>query len=274
MSGIEVLGLQLELAPVLVVLGLGAVHGVNPAMGWLFAVGLGLQDKKGRAVWRALPPLALGHALSVAVVVGVAALIGQVVPINVLRWSVAALLFGFGAHRLLRGHRHPRYGGMRMKAHEMVVWSFLMASAHGAGLMVLPFVVGSDAAAHATADATAPQATHMAHEAATAHEATTSHAGHTAGEELTPRVTPAPGDAAKSRGSATSHAQHAGLVEGQLAGLLAALLHTASYLLVMGVIALVVYHWFGLRMLRTAWINLDVIWATALIATAFGTLLW
>jgi hypothetical protein len=228
----------LELAPLLAVVLLGAVHGVNPAMGWLFAVGLGLQEKEGRAVWRALPPLAIGHALSVAVVVAVGALAGLVVPLGWLRWAVAAVLFTFGVHRLVRGHRHPRYGGMRMTRRELVIWSFLMASAHGAGLMVLPFVLGDVGAAAHTA--------HAAHPASAA--------------SLTGDV-----------GLGGTHAAHAGLLAGQAAGLIAAFIHAASYLLVTTLIAVVVYHRVGLKMLRTAWINLDVIWAGALIATAILT---
>ena len=129
---------------VLALLGLGALHGINPAMGWLFAVALGLQEKRARAVWRALPPLALGHALAIAVVVAVFTTIGVLVPMRVLRWGVALLLAGFGVYRLFR-HAHFRYGGMRVGARELTIWSFLMATAHGAGLMVLPFVLEDEA---------------------------------------------------------------------------------------------------------------------------------
>ena len=51
---------------------LGAYHGINPGMGWLFAVALGMQQRSARGVWRALPPIALGHALAVGAVVLVA----------------------------------------------------------------------------------------------------------------------------------------------------------------------------------------------------------
>ena len=59
-----------ELWPWLALLGLGAYHGINPGMGWLFAVALGMQEKHRRAVLAAIPPIALGHALSIGVVVG------------------------------------------------------------------------------------------------------------------------------------------------------------------------------------------------------------
>lgn len=131
-------------------LGLGAAHGLNPAMGWLFAVGIGLQEGSAGAVWRSLAPLAAGHLLAIALVVICAALMGVVLPAQWLKWIVALTLIGCGLFHLRR-HRHPRFGGMRMSARDLVVWSFLMASAHGAGLMALPLVLnaGQHSAAHA-----------------------------------------------------------------------------------------------------------------------------
>jgi len=127
---------------------LGAWHGINPGMGWLFAVALGLQERKGTAVWRALPPLALGHGLAIAAVLLLAALVGLVVPPQYLKWLVVVVLLGFGTYRLVC-HRHPRFGGMRVGARDLTIWSFLMASAHGAGLMVLPFVLALGSSTHA-----------------------------------------------------------------------------------------------------------------------------
>jgi hypothetical protein len=124
---------------------LGAAHGLNPAMGWLFAVGRGLLDRDRRALWGALGPLALGHALAVAAAVALAATLGQVLPLAWLRWVIAAALVAVGVDGLVR-HRHVRLAGMRASARELATWSFLMASAHGAGLMVLPFVLGADVA--------------------------------------------------------------------------------------------------------------------------------
>ena len=131
---------------------LGAYHGINPGMGWLFAVALGMQQGSARGVWRALPPIALGHAVAVAVVVAIAALARLVVPLAALNILVAAVLMSIGVYRLWR-HRHPRVGGMQVGFRDLTVWSFLMASAHGAGLMVLPFVVPT-AATLAAADHT------------------------------------------------------------------------------------------------------------------------
>ena len=90
---------------------LGAYHGINPGMGWLFAVALGMQRRSERGVWGALPPIALGHAAAVGAVVAAAAIAGVVVPMFVLRAVIAALLITLGSYRLWR-HRHPRFGGM------------------------------------------------------------------------------------------------------------------------------------------------------------------
>jgi len=152
---------------------LGAYHGINPGMGWLFAVALGLQHGSARSVWRALPPIALGHAVSVGVVVLIAAVAGLVVPIDVLRIVVAMALMTLGGYRLWR-HRHPRYGGMQVGFRDLTVWSLLMASGHGAGFMLLPFVMpGSGVLSAAGHD----HASHMA--AAGAHIAAMSVAVHT-----------------------------------------------------------------------------------------------
>jgi hypothetical protein len=144
-------------APVLLLLG--AWHGVNPAMGWLFAVALGLQERRRRAMWRALPAFAAGHVVAVAAALLVAAFAGVLLPLDLLRWTVALLLAGVGLHRLVRP-RHPRFGGMRMGAGGFVAWSALVASAHGAGLMVVPFLLGTGgtpaSGAHAMHAALAP----------------------------------------------------------------------------------------------------------------------
>jgi len=122
-------------------IALGAFHGINPGMGWLFAVALGMQEGRRGAVLRALLPLGAGHALAVAGAVGVVLAIGFVIPIGWLRWPIAAVLVSFGVLRFFR-HRHPRWGGMRMSMAGLTVWSFLMATAHGAGLMVVPVFMG------------------------------------------------------------------------------------------------------------------------------------
>jgi hypothetical protein len=128
------------LAPWLVLFGLGAYHGVNPGMGWLFAVALGLQERKRGALLRALPPIAIGHALSIGVVVGAVLLLNAAFPYLYAKIAAAALLIGFAIYRLFR-RCHPGWVGMRVGFRDLVMWSFLMASAHGAGLMLLPILV-------------------------------------------------------------------------------------------------------------------------------------
>ena len=197
-------------------LGLGALHGVNPAMGWLFAVGIGLQERDQRAVLRALGPLALGHALAIGVVVLLAAVAGLVLPLQEMKWLVAAALIGCGLFQLKR-HRHPRFGGMRMSGRDLTIWSFLMASAHGAGLMALPLVLKVD--------------THA------------------------------------------NHALTAGMNHAQASGLGATLIHTVGYLVITALVAVIVYEKLGLRILRRAWINLNLIWVIALVVAGVLTAL-
>ncbi len=121
---------------------LGAYHGINPGMGWLFAVALGMQERKGSAVGKALVPIALGHALSIGCMVLAAAFLGMALPQEAIRYLVAALLFGLGIFSLAR-HYHPRWVRMQVGFRDLTLWSFLMASAHGAGLMLLPVLLGS-----------------------------------------------------------------------------------------------------------------------------------
>jgi hypothetical protein len=230
-----------SMGPWVALLVLGAVHGVNPGMGWLFAVALGLQEGSGRAVWRALPPLMLGHALAVAIAVALGVALGLVLAPATLRWIVAGCLLATGLFHLIR-HRHPRFGGMRVGAKDLVIWSCLMASAHGAGLMALPFVAAMPAAEATMTEAAdredpAPQAAHH-------------HGGH---------------------GAHGGHVAMAGVAGAGGAGwlaVLATLVHAAGYLLVTGAIAAIVYYRLGLGLLRRAWINMDRLWAGALIATA------
>jgi len=134
----------LTLSALWLMLLLGAYHGINPGMGWLFAVALGMQEGKGSAVAKALVPLALGHALAIGIVVLATVLLGMALPLAAIRYSVAALLFGIGVYSLVR-HHHPRWVRMQVGFWDLTFWSFLIASAHGAGLMVVPVLLGSSA---------------------------------------------------------------------------------------------------------------------------------
>jgi hypothetical protein len=119
---------------------LGAYHGLNPAMGWLFAVALGLQERRRGAVLQALPPIALGHAIAISLAVLVIGVARIVVPLDVLRYVCAGVLILFGLYKVAR-RRHPRWVGMRVGFRDLTAWSFLMASAHGAGLMLVPVLL-------------------------------------------------------------------------------------------------------------------------------------
>jgi hypothetical protein len=119
---------------------LGAYHGLNPAMGWLFALALGLQEKRRSAVIGALVPIALGHAVAITLAILILRFVQHFLPMNILKWGVASILFALGLYRLFRAS-HPRGAGMRVGGRDLFVWSFLMATAHGAGLMLLPVLM-------------------------------------------------------------------------------------------------------------------------------------
>jgi multisubunit Na+/H+ antiporter MnhC subunit len=200
---------------------LGAYHGLNPGMGWLFAVALGMQEQKGIAVARSLVPIAVGHAVAIGSVALIAAFLGRTLPLVVIRYFVAAVLVGLGIYCLVR-HQHPRWVRMKVGFRDLTVWSFLMASAHGAGLMVVPVLLGSNTVE------------------------------------------------AQSRMTGNSHVSP---TASPLAAMLATGVHTVAYLAVTGLIAWVVYRKLGLALLRKAWLNFDLVWAAALVATGLVTLL-
>jgi hypothetical protein len=126
---------------------LGAYHGFNPAMGWLFAVALGLQEQRRGAVLQALPPIALGHAIAISLAVLVIGLAQIMIPLDVLRYACAGVLILFGLYKLAR-RRHPRWVGMQVGFRDLTAWSFLMASAHGAGLMLIPVLLRLSSTEH------------------------------------------------------------------------------------------------------------------------------
>jgi len=126
---------------------LGAYHGVNPGMGWLFAVARGLQEQRRQAVLSSLLPIAIGHEASIVVVVIAVSLTEQFVPTYLVRLIAALVLVSFGAYKLARPRSHPRGFGMRVGFKGLAAWSFLMSSAHGAGLMLAPILLGLPIAA-------------------------------------------------------------------------------------------------------------------------------
>jgi hypothetical protein len=199
---------------------LGAYHGIDPSMGWLFAVALGLQERRRAKVLLSLIPIAIGHLLSIAAVVTIIGGMRLFFAIEWLRPLGAAALILFGLFRFIWPRAHPRWVAMRVNAAELGLWSFLMASAHGAGLMLFPILIGITPG--------------------------TAHAGH--------------------------HIAGAHMTSSAADAIAVVLIHVSAMTLVMGAIAIVVYDFVGLAILRSAWINLDTIWAGALVAAGLISL--
>ncbi|MBV8524814.1 MAG: hypothetical protein JOY71_22310 [Acetobacteraceae bacterium] len=192
--------------PWLAIVGLGLFHGLNPAMGWLFAVALGLHRQSCRALLLALPPTALGHLLAIWPVAASVLALRVVVAANTLRLAAGGVLAGWALYHWLYGHRRRVRVGMKTGFAGLVLWSFLMANGHGAGLM------------------------------------------------LAPALMPLCGTAMAGRS--------------WLIGLLAIGTHALATLAATGLVALAVYYWVGLGVLRRGWINFDLLWSGALGAVA------
>jgi hypothetical protein len=196
---------------------LGMFHGLNPAMGWLFAVALGLHRHSRRVVLVSLLPIALGHALAVLAVVVAVIAFGAVLDPDLVRRAAGLVLIGWAAWHGVYGHRHRVRFGMQVGLGGLAVWSFLMAMAHGAGLMLIPLL--------GPLGVTVPM--HHAH----------------------------------------------GTVAGPLGQAMAAVVvHSAAMLLTTGAVALLVYGWAGVAVLRRGWINLDLLWIAALAAVGIWLL--
>jgi hypothetical protein len=127
--------------PWLALAGLGAFHGLNPGMGWLFAVALALQRKSRTEIWWSLPPIALGHALSIAIFAAVVLVARAALPETALRLAAGIAIGGFAVFRIWR-RKHLTWVGMQVGFRDLTTWSFLMATAHGAGLMLSPVLLG------------------------------------------------------------------------------------------------------------------------------------
>ncbi len=205
------------LLPWLALAGLGAFHGLNPAMGWLFAVALGLHRRSRASLLLALPPIALGHTVSIVMVAGVFVVAGVIVSQRFVQASAGLLLIGWSVYHQLYGHRHRVRVGLKTGQAGLVLWSFLMATGHGAGLMILPAV--------------SPLC-----------------------------LTSSPAGAIAVSGSATT-------------ALAAITVHMAAMLTVAGAVAIIVHEWVGLSVLRTAWLNPNLVWTGALAGTGSMLLL-
>jgi hypothetical protein len=204
-----------EVWPWLALAGLGAFHGLNPAMGWLFAVALGLHRHNRRMVWLSPLPIALGHALSIALVAGAFLWAGLVIDPRAVRIGAGLFLIGWALYHWRYGHRHRVRVGMQTGLAALAVWSFLMATMHGAGLMLWPV--------------------------------------------LMPLCFPAASEPTS--------------IGPFLTALLGVGIHTLAMLAVSTAVAVAVYEWIGLEILRHAWLNLDLIWTLALLL-AGGLLLF
>ncbi|MFI7436850.1 hypothetical protein [Micromonospora haikouensis] len=213
--------------------GLGAFHGLNPAMGWLFAVARGLQERSRRVLLASLPPIALGHLASVGVVAALVTATRSVAASTAVAVVGGVLLVGFGLWRLL-SRRHFRWAGMRLSNAQLAGWSFLMSSAHGAGLMLLPVLLAEPVARGG-------------------------HAGHLAAAGALP-------------GQAAVGALPGQAAVGALPGLAAAGVHTVAMFGVALAAAVAVYEVLGVGVLRRAWFNVDRLWAGVLVAAGVVTL--
>jgi hypothetical protein len=199
--------------PWLTLAGIGAFHGLNPGMGWLFAVALGLHRRDGRIVWLSPIPIALGHALSIAL--SAAAFVGGSVVVDpgIVRSAAGLLLVGWAIYHWRYGHRHRIRFGMQVGLAGLAAWSFVMATAHGAGLMLWPALI-----------------------------------------QL---CIPAGSDA---------------VVQNPLQIALVGIgLHTLTMLVVTTTVAVAIYQWFELDILKQAWLNVDLLWTVALVVA--GSLL-
>ena len=201
------------------VVAVGIYHGLNPAMGWPLAVANGMSERRGAAVFATWVPLGAGHLMAMALVL---------VPFALLAWMLAwsreirvaagALVLLFGISRLFL-RRHPRWLA-RIRPTQLALWSFLMATAHGAALMLLPILMGL-----CEAPAAAPT-------------------------------------------SALDHEAVMGLMRSSVGTAVAvSVLHTAAMIGSGLGVAWIVYRYLGLRALRSAWLNLDIVWALGLIAS-------
>jgi hypothetical protein len=186
-------------------------------MGWLFAVALGLHRHSRRIVALSWIPIALGHAAAVALVLFAVLALGLVLNHPALSRAAAIVLLGWAVWHAIRGHRQRVRVGMQTGLAGLAVWSFLMSSAHGAGLMLVPVMLPL-----CLADSPSGQLT----------------------------------------------------ASGSLPVALAALgVHTAAMLATIAMVSLIVYDWVGLAFLRSGWINLDLIWITALVVCGLLLLL-
>lgn len=198
---------------------LGVFHGIDPGMGWLFAVSFGLQERSQRAVVRSLPPIALGHEAAIAIMIVVLTITSSVFASKAVVLTGGLVLLVFGIWSILR-QRHVRWVGMRLSRWQLAGWSFVMSSAHGAGLMLMTVFAFS----------------------------------------MDDRVSPL-------------DIPRYGVLHAVAIGVAAMAVHVGAMIIACGAVALAVYRVLGLRVLRSLWVNLDKVWAFALVGAGVVTLL-
>lgn len=204
------------------VVAIGAYHGLNPAMGWPLAVANGLSRKRGAAVFATFVPLGAGHLLAMALVLVPFALLTWLLTWQTeVRLAAGSLVLLFGISRLFM-RRHPRWLA-RVRPTQLLLWSLLMATAHGAALMLIPFVMG---------------------------------------------LCEAPDTLAGRTPVAWGHEAVMALMRSNVAtAVVVSLLHSAAMIVSGMAVAWIVYRHLGLRVLRRAWLDLDIVWALCLIAS-------
>ena len=214
------------------VVALGAFHGANPSMGWLFAVSNAMFERRQRALFAALPPIALGHLLAMALVLLPVAVIAVLAArFTEVRVVAGSIIIVFGVYRLIV-RRHPR-ALARIGPTNLTLWSFVMATAHGAALMLVPVYLGMTSM--------------LVSGRASASAATSDH-----GAMMATMMGPTGGGLALAAEVAS--------------------LHTGAMLAVAAAIAWVFYRFVGVSMLRQVWFNVDIVWAAALIAAGAITI--
>jgi hypothetical protein len=197
----------------LTIIAIGVYHGLNPAMGWPIAVANGMAERRAGAVFTTLLPLSGGHFAAMAVVLLPFAALGWYLEWGrAIRLGAGALVLLFGIFKLAR-RRHPR-ALARVRPTQLAWWSFLMATAHGAGLMLVPFMLGLCATSRDMGHATVL-------------------------------------DFLAQSNVATATA--------------VAAVHTLAMMLAGLGMAWAVYRYLGLRFLRRAWLNLDIVWGASLV---------
>jgi hypothetical protein len=209
----------------LTIVAIGCYHGLNPAMGWPLAVANGMQAGRSGAVFATVLPLGGGHFAAMAIVLAPFAWLSSYLEwSHVIRVGAGGLVLLFGIFKLIE-RRHPR-ALARIRPTQLAWWSFAMATAHGAGLMLVPFMLGLCASAPAAAQ-------HVA----------------------------APALPAAAHATVMNYLAQSSVAT----AILVAALHTLAMMVAGLAMAWAVYRYLGLPFLRRAWLNLDSIWGASLV---------